>query len=219
MTAVTRLRTDHSLTPRSLNKVAQILAAAGKLFREHGYAATNMDAVACEADVSKATVYVYFSGKQDLFAAVIKSESDRRSGALLVAEGKHEGLRAALLRHGRSILTLLLSEETITSYRMVMAEAGRSPELGELYYDNGAALLLGRLEVFFQQEMRAGSMRSADPRGAAQQFVGLVRGDLMLRALLGMSASITDAERDVVVRAGADTFLRAFRPDTGASSS
>jgi TetR/AcrR family transcriptional regulator, mexJK operon transcriptional repressor len=207
------------LKARSRGKIAQILSAAGRLFRQHGYAATNMDAVAREADVSKATLYVYFSGKQELFAAVIQAEGDRRSSLLIAGAAGLEDMRARLLRYGYAIMDLLLAEETVTSYRMVVAEAARFPELGELYYANGAALLLARLEQFFESAMSMGRLRPDNARRAAEQFVGLVRGDLMLRALLGMTHAPREPDRESVIRAGVDTFWRAYRPEiTGGAS-
>jgi AcrR family transcriptional regulator len=198
---------------RQARKVDLILAAAGRLFRERGYGNTSMDAVAAEADVSKATLYVYFSGKRELFAAVVAEEGDRNSRPLLAGEAGQEELRARLLRFGRTILELLLAQETVATYRMVAAEAARFPELGRVYYENGAARLLTRLEGLFDVAMLNGHLRKAHARRAAEQFVGLIRGDLQLRALLGVAAESGAARQDAVVRAGVDTFWRAYRPD------
>ncbi len=206
-----------ALRPRK--KVEQILVAAGRLFREHGYAMTSMDAVARDADVSKATLYVYFAGKRELFAAVIADEGDRHTRSLVAGVDGLEDIRAKLLRFGRAIQELLMAPDTVSSYRMVVGEAGRFPELGQEYYSNGAARLLGRLEQFFLAAMQSGKLRSADPRRAAEQFIGLVRGDLMLCALLGVTDRVTANQKDSVVRAGVDTFYRAYRPDETASPS
>jgi len=45
----------------------RILAAARRLFAEHGEASASMDDIAAGADYSKSTVYVYFTGKEDIF--------------------------------------------------------------------------------------------------------------------------------------------------------
>jgi AcrR family transcriptional regulator len=50
-----------------------IEAAAGKLFRERGYAGTSMPAVAAEAGVVVETVYRAFGSKAGLFKAVIEA--------------------------------------------------------------------------------------------------------------------------------------------------
>jgi len=198
---------------RQRSKLNQILEAASRLFRTYGYGATSMDAVVREADVSKATLYVYFSGKRELFAAVIEAEGDRNSRALIAGEAGQEDMQARLLRFGRTILALLLAPETVGAYRMVAAEAHRFPEIGAVFYDKGPGRLLTRLEEFFAAAMKSGKLRSAHPRRAAEQFVGLIRGDLNLRALLALDHTLSEQHQDEVIRSGVDTFYRAYRPD------
>lgn len=52
---------------------ADVLAAAGSLFRERGYAGTSMPAIATEAGVVVETVYRAFGSKAGLFRAVIEA--------------------------------------------------------------------------------------------------------------------------------------------------
>lgn len=210
--------TVQSPRTRSGRKLEQVIAAAARLFREHGFGATSMDLVASEAIVSKATLYAYFSGKRELFAAVIAAEDDRHSRSLLADPGADEDFPEILLRVGRTIQDLLLAPETVSSYRMVVGEASRFPELGRDYYAHGAGQLLGRLEEFFANAMADGQLRAGHPRRAAEQFVGLVRGDLMLRALLGVDERLSAAQKDSVLRAGVDAFRRAYQPDAPPAS-
>ena len=62
MTSVAELE----LTPRAEQTRAAIVAAALRLFRENGYEATTMRAIAREADVSTGNAYYYFSSKEEL---------------------------------------------------------------------------------------------------------------------------------------------------------
>jgi TetR/AcrR family fatty acid metabolism transcriptional regulator len=48
----------------------QIIAAAGKVFDDQGYAATTVEAVAAKAGIAKGSIYNYFRNKQDLFEQV-----------------------------------------------------------------------------------------------------------------------------------------------------
>jgi len=201
---------DQARAPRGTVKLEQIMQAAKRLFLEHGVATTTMDAVAREAGVSKATLYSYFRSRDELFGAVVEALDDRFTASLISGVSGSEDLRVKLLRFGRTVLELLLHPETISAYRTVVAEAARFPELGEVFYANGACRLLDRLERFFASAMESGLLRPAHPRRAAEQFVGLVRGDLMLRALLGISRSADAAEIDAIVASGVDTFCRAY---------
>jgi AcrR family transcriptional regulator len=53
-------------SPRAEQTRAAIVAAALRLFRENGYEATTMRAIAREADVSTGNAYYYFSSKEEL---------------------------------------------------------------------------------------------------------------------------------------------------------
>jgi AcrR family transcriptional regulator len=199
------------LSARSRGKVAAILAAARRLFREHGYEITSMDTVALEANVSKATLYVHFPGKRELFAAVVQEECNRPAAALLQGVAVAGGdLRATLLRVGRAVLELLTSPDTIAPYRMVAAEAARSPELGRLFYESAVALLHEHLERLLAAEIRAGRLRTGPPRIVAAQFIGLVRGDLMMRAVLCVDDAASEREKQATVRMGVEAFCRAW---------
>jgi AcrR family transcriptional regulator len=64
-------------SPRRRRQAAQtrrdIVAAAGKLFRERGYSATSMPMIASEAEVVVETVYRAFGSKAGLFRAVMEA--------------------------------------------------------------------------------------------------------------------------------------------------
>src|SRR3569623_3560779 len=49
-----------------------LVGVAERLFTEHGYAGTSLDAIVAGADVTKGALYHHFSGKQALFEAVFE---------------------------------------------------------------------------------------------------------------------------------------------------
>lgn len=65
---------------------ARILDAAARLFREHGYAAVSLRAIAAEAGMQGGSLYHHFRGKEDIVSAVLDL------GILRV----HEAVEAAL---------------------------------------------------------------------------------------------------------------------------
>ncbi len=72
---------DGAKTPRSRRKEArpgELLAAALDLFVEKGFAATRVEEVAQRAGVSKGTLFLYFSSKEDLFKAVVRENISGR---------------------------------------------------------------------------------------------------------------------------------------------
>lgn len=209
-------RATAAAVDRSAGKAGQILRAARGEFLLHGYGVTSMEDIALAAGVSKPTLYVYFGNKRDLFAAIIDHERERYAGLVLAGGSDRESIQLRLMRFGRALVDFLLAPETVASYRMVVAEAGRLPELGETFYKNGPVRFLDRLEAFIVRCIDSGALRAEDPRRAAEQFLGLVRGDLQLRALLGLTQGMSRSRIDAVIRAGVETFCRAYRPDAGA---
>ena len=73
----------HSSTKRSLIEVAE------RMFSEHGYAATSLDAIVSGAKVTKGALYHHFTGKQAIFEAVfveVEGRGARRIDRRLKAE-------------------------------------------------------------------------------------------------------------------------------------
>ncbi len=64
---------------------AALVAAARRQFGEHGFAATSLDEIVAEANVTKGALYHHFQGKEDLFAAVYE-EVQRQVSDQVVAE-------------------------------------------------------------------------------------------------------------------------------------
>src|SRR5215510_4705384 len=63
----TSRRAQYSATTRRA-----LVDVAERLFTEHGYAATSLDAIVAGADVTKGALYHHYSGKQALFEAVFE---------------------------------------------------------------------------------------------------------------------------------------------------
>jgi len=81
-----------------------LVDVAERLFTEHGYSATSLDAIVAGADVTKGALYHHFSGKQAIFeAAFERVESRATTGIAAATEGHLDpwlkakaGLRAFL---------------------------------------------------------------------------------------------------------------------------
>ena len=199
-------------------KQRDIAEAATRLFIEQGYAPVSMDAIARAAGVSKATLYSYFASKERLFANLV-GVACSRSGAALgpLADGSAD-LRATLTELGNRALRYLLQKQSLAIYRVVMAESARFPELGRVFYESGAAISRRSFAAWVERQMAAGKLVARDPGLAAEQFMGLLRTHLHMRALLGIGPPPTEAEIETTVAAAVETFLRAYTPSTPATS-
>jgi AcrR family transcriptional regulator len=56
------------------NRHTRILDTASRLFRDHGYDAVKMEAIAAAAEVSIGTIYNYYQNKGDLLVAIVALE-------------------------------------------------------------------------------------------------------------------------------------------------
>jgi TetR/AcrR family transcriptional repressor of mexJK operon len=189
-----------------------ILNAATELFAARGYGAVSMDAIARAADVSKATLYAHFESKDRLFATIvhvaclenIMPADDLPSDG---ASGKAR-LEEVLRTIGGRILRFFLSDRSLAIHRLVIAESVRFPELGRAFYDNGPVAGRTRLATWMASRP---DLDVPEPEVAAEQFLGLLRSGMYLRATLGLAPAPDNAAIEAVVTAAVGTFLRAYR--------
>jgi TetR/AcrR family transcriptional regulator, mexJK operon transcriptional repressor len=202
-------RNEHN-DPSTLGKAEIILAAAKRMFLESGFGAVSMDAIARAAGVSKATVYAHFSGKEELFGAVIERQCEQYFSGFSADELDPRDVRGSLSVLGRRFLDLVLSHDGIALYRIIVAEVSRFPALGDVFWRAGPERERVQIEGFLTRAVTCGALSLDQPRVAAEQFVGLVRGDIWLRHLLRLGPPAGEKHIGEAVTAAVDIFLRAF---------
>jgi TetR/AcrR family transcriptional regulator, mexJK operon transcriptional repressor len=196
--------------PLDAAKHKRIIAVATQSFLELGFGATSMDLVARRAKVSKVTVYSHFKSKEALFGAII----DGLAGKLVsrierFALGNMEPA-PALRQFGRMYLELALASSSLALHRVVVAESARIPGLGRLIYQNGPVQVVSGLAEFL---VRQETLRIADPRLAAEQFLGMVLGHAQLRLLLNARPGVeVRASIERVVDHAVEIFLNGVLP-------
>ena len=187
-----------------------MLDAARRLFTNQGFGGTSMDAIAAEAAVSKATLYAYFSSKEDLFTQVVESDAERY---IHVLDGKTaKPIASVLNRLGDELASLILSPETVAIYRIVMAESANFPDLGARFHHAGPSRLIARVAACLAAAMDRNVLRRAPAKEAAGHFIALILGELQVRALFQGGGPIEPETRTQVTRRGVETFLRAYAP-------
>lgn len=192
-------------------KRAAVLAAAQAVFLEQGYSAASMDAVAARAGVSKATIYAYFPGKSTLFGAVVAARCEQAFAGLDLTSIEAMDAPAALALISRRILELLLSPESLAMYKVVTGESARMPEMAEAFYAAGPAAAKRAIVGALADLDRRRALRVDDPEIASELFVGMLKGDLHLRHLLGLPDG--GREREQVVEAVVRVMMRAYAPE------
>jgi AcrR family transcriptional regulator len=188
-----------------------ILSVAREVFKEGGYAAASMSAIAARVGGSKGTLYNYFRSKSELFGAVIQNDCERNEAALINLVANEDDVANLLTTFGKAFLRLILSDEVIAFHRMVVAESGRFPEIGEAHYRAGPCRSRDILAAIFTKAQIEGKLTAPDPARAAEQITDLMLSGLYRRRLWNVGPEPTDAEIDANVAAAVSLFMTAYR--------
>ena len=199
-------------------KAEAILAAAEHAFLAGGFGAVSMDRVAAQAGASKATVYAHFSGKEELFGAVVARVSERRFRGFSAERLDPRDIAASLTTIAMRFLDLILSPEAIALNRIIIAEVTRFPALAQIFWEAGPERTRSQIEAFLRRAAAAGALDIADPRVAAEQFAALARGEIHYRSLLQPAEPDDPAARAAAAAAAVATFLRAFQAAAGGAA-
>jgi len=189
-----------------------ILDVAAEVFVEVGYSNASMSTIAARLGGSKGTLYNYFKSKEELFTAYVLRHCQALQEAMfeLLAEGAD--VQAGLTSLGRTYLTEVMSDRTMRNFRVITAEADRTPEIGRTFYEAGPLSGAKRLAIFLKAAAEEGRLRLDDPLAAAHQFLGLCQHRMLKARLCAVLAEPTPAEIDAEVAAAVKTFVAAFGP-------
>lgn len=114
----------------------ELLAAALDLFVERGFACTRLEDVARQAGVSKGTLYLYFTNKEDLFKAVVRENIIPTLGQAEETIATFTGSSADLFRGLMMNWWQRIGSSKVSGItKLMMAEAGNFPELAQFYHD------------------------------------------------------------------------------------
>jgi TetR/AcrR family transcriptional regulator, mexJK operon transcriptional repressor len=201
---------------RSARKRRAILEAATEAFLRNGYRGTSMDEVAEAAAVSKQTVYKHFADKKRLFFEIVSSAVDEVSDPAheLVVNLQDSGDVEADLRDlARRQLAMVMQPRLMQLRRLVIAEAGRFPELGRTFHERGPGRTMDALATAFERLAERGALQLDDAQLAAAQFNWLVMSIPLNQAMFfGDDAAPAPAELDRYADAGVRVFLAAHGP-------
>jgi len=196
--------------PKSREKHARILQAAGECFLALGLSGTSMDEVANRAGVSKQTVYSHFHGKEELFQAVIRNKCDDHQIApeRLALDG---GLEQGLLRFTQSYLTLILDPDVVAMTRQLAAQsAAAGPEMSQLFYAAGPAPTIQCIAEFLAAHREAGELAIDDPQETAADYVHETGARFKFELMMGLRETVSQPERDAHAQRRVRHFLLAY---------
>ncbi len=195
------------------NKRQQILEGAGRVFCAVGFDAASMGDIAREAEVSKATLYVYFPNKEKLFAAICAERRDRNIVELIAVLDQARPIGEVLKAFGTEALRRLSQPFVMAAHRIVIGVAERMPEVGREFFEAGPSRLAGALAAYLDSQTKSGSVSIDDPRLAAVQFLELIQATVYRPRLYNATtAVVSEQEIEKVVGSAVRLFLKAYSP-------
>jgi AcrR family transcriptional regulator len=184
-----------STAPASPNKREEILSTAWIHFCANGFAGSSINAITREAGVSKESMYRYFSGKKNLFEAVVDSELDYYEQCVdrLTADFENEEWSCALLELAQGILEIMSSRRAIVLRKLL----DQRPRLNR---DHSKRLryyaCAKRIHALLESLFRGQDDTQIDPASLADYFMGL----LLYRTVLERDCALRQPPDEAEVR-------------------
>jgi len=187
---------------------ARILDAAFAAFMERGYAATSTLEIATRARVSKRELYALLGNKQEMLIACISARATRlQARADLPVAHDREALAHVLTSFGTQLVREITDPTVIAVFRLAIAEAVHAPEVAQALDSTGRETSRAALRQIMTRAQASGLLKGR-PAELAEQFGGLLWGNLMVSLLLGVAERPNSREFTARARDATAAFLQ-----------
>jgi AcrR family transcriptional regulator len=150
----------------------ELLDAALALFVEKGFAAARIEEVAARAGVSKGTLYLYYTSKEELLKAVIRHylSSEIAAGAEQIAH--HQGTMTEVLCDVLPVWWQRVVDSPASGvFKLIVTEVRNFPELAEFYANEVVGPGNALIGEVIARGIRLGEFRALDVHHAVQSIV------------------------------------------------
>ncbi len=198
----------------------ELLAAALDLFVEKGFAATRAEEVAQRAGVSKGTLFLYFSSKEELFKAVVR---EYIGGTIREAFGEvadYPGTSAELV-HYLMLQWWQRYGDTKASgiSKLMMSEANNFPELSKFYQQEVIVPGHQLIQKVIERGMASGEFRQVDVEYAVFSMLAPIMFLIMWKHSLSSCCPLGEAIDPLrYLSVQADIVAHGLRNDSGNGS-
>ncbi|WP_428241042.1 TetR/AcrR family transcriptional regulator [Gynuella sp.] len=196
---------------KSESRRLAIVDAAKQVFSETGFESASMNEIARRVGFSKATVYNYFSSKEEIFLSVMETFARRQLAEAFNTLEAESDLLPSLKSFSESYLQSITEPEMLALEKIVAHEAHRS-KIGKFFYEHGPRRGLAKLENFLEQHMKKGNIYSVEPRVCAQHFLSLIVAEYYTPLFLNAIERPDLDELNASAARAVDVFLRAYCP-------
>jgi len=202
--------------PKDASKRKDIMDAARRLFLQHGFHGTSMDALAKGACVSKATLYSHFEDKDALYRALINDKmADYKVDDF--TDMLNWDVASDLQLIAKHMLDLIFDPEALDMLRMVIAEGRTGSGVAALFKEVGPQRLLSQISEYLERQKARGTTYIEDVEADTSLFASLVVDHrTMMFALMAVGDGFDEAGRERQARQAVARFIRLKRLETAA---
>lgn len=190
-------------------KRKQILDSAVELFTEQGFAATSMDLIAKNADVSKQTVYSHFGSKDDLFFSAIESQCE--SIRILDLEmSELNDPHKVLFQLAKEFVEVITSKQGCAVHKICAFESNAYPQVSDIFYQAAPLKITNDVTKLMEKLHQQKILYIENPRYAALQFLNIVKGELWMQIEFNIKERISAQEVEDYIRDSVAFFIRGY---------
>jgi AcrR family transcriptional regulator len=182
-----------------------ILKAALRVFAQAGFAEAKMDQVAAVAELSKATLYLYFPSKEALLQSLLKRYSLLPELPVMVAAIRDTEPALGIPTLVAEIWKLLRERKELA--RVIVHEIQSNPEAAKLLAEQSGRPAFHALAGYLDHWMKRGMLRRQDALATAQCLFGMLWFFLLTQELAGGKELYPLAD-EAIVRTVAQMFLQ-----------
>lgn len=194
---------------RTEEKRDEIVRIASEAFNELGYDRCSMATISDRLGGSKATLYGYFSSKEELLRAVLQCQVASEFDKIMHELHEEPDLREGLVKLGTAYLKKKLSSLPVANIRCIVNQPPCST-MGKEFYQGVIHPAFKKIAAQLQVLMDQGRLKQADPWVALMHWKGLHDWDFFERRLIGVITGPEDVDIERVATLGADAFLKLY---------
>lgn len=196
------------------NRKNAILKAARKLFFEKGYRPVTVESIARKAELSKGSIYLYYSSKEEIYSQILLSDIEKFHDHVADILQGSSGASGALVRLAETYIDFFLNDRELFRILMNFMIHNNSMNLPE---DLNIHIIktTNRAIDIFEQILKVGVERGEFPpdinlRLNRNAIWGLLNGIIALHLFVGKEARRAEAIRSTI-KAGLEIYIRGLR--------
>lgn len=198
-----RARTDEAKDKRK----QIILKAALDEFFERGFSAARMDDIAQRADISKGTLYLYFSSKEALFEGLVDSIARPNLERIRAAVSANISVPDAVRAMLALVPTMLTTSNLPRLMKIIIGESNAFPKVVKSYRQNIIDPLLNTVSTILENAQKRGEIQIGDPALTARLLFAPIAFSGMWQIVFGRDPEAY-IDLDAQMKLHAEMFIR-----------